>query len=225
MRVRRCLWTLFGGAQLVIVVCGACQWLPANTKNPLARAFQWYATVSGANSQYGFYAPEVGDHCRPRFLLHDEQGSTWPDSFERANTPEARLRLEGSAEAAFANGAAQESPARRERLVKSWAAAMFTRHPSALSLTVVVEAYDVPTMAGYRAGARPSWKTVYEAQVQRNISQKRIGKRCRSTSQSFSPGNTSGHCSPALPQAASCLPRSPPGPRNGESFAFGEIVI
>lgn len=176
MRFRRCVWTLLAAAHLVIVICGACQWLPERRAGPLAQMFRWYATMSGANSQYGFYAPEVGDHCRARFLLHDEADSTWCDSFEQMNSPEARLRLVGTAEAAFANGAAQESPARRERLVKSWAAAMFTRHPGAASLTVVVEVYDVPTRADYQAGSRPSWKVAYQAQVRRDaaVAQERI---------------------------------------------------
>jgi hypothetical protein len=137
---------------------------------------RWYACMSGANSHYGFYAPNVGEQYRARFMLYDDQGLAWGDSFDDSNSPEARLRLGGSAASAFANGEAEKTPARRERLVKSWAAAMFTRHPSAVSLTVVVEAHDIPSMAEYRTGLRPSWNPVYEARVQRDSSadQKRI---------------------------------------------------
>jgi hypothetical protein len=71
---------------------------------------------------------------------------------------------------AFANGEAEKSPESRMRLVKSWAAVMFTRHPNASSLTVVVEVYDVPTMAEYRAGSRPAWRIIYRAQLQRGAS-------------------------------------------------------
>jgi hypothetical protein len=124
--------------------------------------------MSGAQTQYGVFAPEVGERYRPRFILKDGRGCSWPDSFEETISPEARLRLEGTADYAFANGAAEKSPDSRQRLVKSWAAAMFTRHPSALSLTVVVEAYHIPTMAGYRLGARPSWRVVYQARLHRD---------------------------------------------------------
>lgn len=123
--------------------------------------------MSGANSGFGFYAPNVGALYRPTFLLQDDQGKTWCDSFEQADSPEARLRFGGIAEAAFGNGEAETAPDRRARLVKSWATTMFSRHPSARSLSIVVETYDVPTMAEYRAGQRPNWNVVYQARVQR----------------------------------------------------------
>jgi hypothetical protein len=65
------------------------------------------------------------------------------------------------------SGDADEFPEWRRRLVKSWAATMFTRHQRAKTLTAVVEYYDIPAIAEYRAGARPSWKTVYRGQVHR----------------------------------------------------------
>jgi hypothetical protein len=124
--------------------------------------------MSGANAGYGFYAPEVGSSYRTNFLLQDAQGTTWLDSFEQVDSPEARLRFVGIVESAFGSGAAETAPDRRGRLVKSWAATMFARHPSARSLAVVVEAYDVPTMAEYRAGQRPCWNIVYSARVERD---------------------------------------------------------
>jgi hypothetical protein len=155
-------------AHLVVVVCGAAQRLPNRSQTPPARLLQWYATMSGAGSQYGFYAPEVGNECRARFLVQDDQGTEEWDDFEQTRNPEARLRLGLTVLHAFANGEAAQDAERRQRLVKSWAAAMFTRHPRAVSVTVVVETYDVPPMSGYRTGLRPNWNVVYQAQVQRN---------------------------------------------------------
>jgi hypothetical protein len=167
MSGRRYVLLLLAIWHLSIVICGAAYGIPDWHGGPPARILRWYATISGAGSSYGFFAPAVGAPHRARFLLKDDQGLVWSDGFERAGNPEARLRLTGIVEAAFMTRAAQESPPWRQRLVESWSATMFSRHPEAVSLTVTVEAYYVPDMAEYRSGARPRWITVYRAQVQR----------------------------------------------------------
>jgi hypothetical protein len=166
MRFRNCLWTLLGAAHLIVVVCGASGCLPERKSGPLAHLLRWYARLSGADSEYGFYAPDVGAESRARFILQDENGSTWTDALNQATSPEARLRLVSIVDP-FTGGAAQELPAWRRQLVKSWAARMFSRHPRAVSLTLIVENYAVPTMAQIRAGQRPSWMAVYQARIQR----------------------------------------------------------
>jgi hypothetical protein len=168
MRTRQLLWTIFGAGHLVIVVAGACSLLPDKSGGPSARMLRWYAAMSGADSRYGFFAPEVGPPCRARFLIEDDAGSNSWDAFDLTNSPEARLRLAGIAESAHSSGSDEVSSQWRKDLVMSWAAAMFTRHPGAVSVTVVVEAYDIPTMADYRAGSRPGWRVFYLAQVQRH---------------------------------------------------------
>ena len=170
MHFRHCLWMLLGAAHLFAVVCGACDCLPEPSRSVPSHMVRWYAKLSGADSHYGFYAPEVGAEYRARFILQDQHGSTWGDIFEEAKSPEARLRQQGIVHLGFANAEAEESPDLRKSLVKSWAARMFTRHPSAVSLTVLVEVYDVPTMAKYRSGVRPTWAVAYQAQVHRDSS-------------------------------------------------------
>jgi hypothetical protein len=159
---------LLAGGHLVVVVCGACYSLPDRNNGPAAQIVGWYATMSGAGTSYGFFAPVVGARHRAKFLLIDGKGSKWWDVFDRASNLEARLRLTGIVENAFMSGDADEFPEWRGRLVKSWAATMFTRHPRAKTLRVVVEYYDIPAIAEYRAGERPSWKTVYRGQVHRH---------------------------------------------------------
>ena len=170
MRFRRCLWVLLAAGHLVAVICGACHRLPNRSAGPVAQTVRWYARMSGADSNYGFFAPAVGAPHRGRFLLQDDEGSTWRDVFDQTNRSEARLRLSGIVESAFMSGEAEESPEWRKHLVRSWAAAMFRRHTSAVSLTLIVEAYDFPTMAEYRAGSRPRWQIVYQAELQRQSS-------------------------------------------------------
>src|SRR5262249_44898451 len=113
------------------------------------------------------YAPAVVALYRSRFVLENKRGASWSASLEKAKSPEAALRLQGMIECAFANGAAEESAPRRERLVKSWAATMFNCHPRAASLTIVVEACDAPTLAEYRGGRRAKWEIFYQARLKR----------------------------------------------------------
>jgi hypothetical protein len=159
------LWMLLAAAHLVMVVVGASGLLPDANSAP-GHSVQWYARMSGADSRFGFYAPAVGSEYRARFVLHDQFGGTWRDVFEEAKSPEARLRQQGIINWGFESAAERDSSEVRQRLVKSWSTTMFKRHPSAVSLSVVIEVYDVPTMSEYRAGSRPSWKTLYQAQVQ-----------------------------------------------------------
>jgi hypothetical protein len=122
--------------------------------------------MSGADSRFGFYAPSVGSEYRARFILQDQFGAAWRDAFEEAKSPEVRLRLQGIIHGGFESATEKASADMRQRLVKSWATTMFKRHPGAVSLGVVIEVYDIPTMAEYRVGSRPSWKTLYEARAQ-----------------------------------------------------------
>jgi hypothetical protein len=165
---RRCALTLLAVVHLAVVLGGACDWLPGSDRGPLAHLVRWYATLTGAESGYGFFAPDVGAPHRAIFILRDEKGSTWSDTFDQAKSSEARLRLTGIVESVFMNGVIYDKPQLRSPLVESWAATMFRRHPNAVSLTVVVESYDIPTMTEHRSGSRPQWQAVYQAEVARH---------------------------------------------------------
>ncbi len=167
MNGKRHLWMLMAVLHLALVICGAAHWLPKHSASFLGSAVRCYGRMTGADSQFSFYAPAVGALYRSRFVLENARDASWSASLEQAKSPEAALRLQGIIECAFANGAAEESAPRRERLAKSWAAAMFNRHPRAVSLTIAVEACDVPTMAEYRAGRPPKWEIIYEARLKR----------------------------------------------------------
>ena len=167
MSNRRSIWVTLAAVHLTLVLCGACSWLPDRNSSPAAQVICWYATMSAANSEYAFFAPDVGAPHRARFLLEDDNRAEWWDTFDRASTSEARLRLTGIVESSFMTGATERWPKWRKHLVSSWAATMFMRHETAVSQTVVVEAYIVPTMAEYRSGKRPSWQEVYRAEFGR----------------------------------------------------------
>src|SRR5262249_39300275 len=147
------------------VICGASYFAPSAT--PGGRAYRWYAEISGADSSYAFFAPRVGARHRARFVLQDQQDATWVDALDETGSPEVRLRLTGLIEDPFMSGRATERPEMRERLIRSWAATMLTRHPTAASVTIEVEACDIPRIVEYRAGVRPRWVKIYQARVQR----------------------------------------------------------
>lgn len=154
-------------AHLIAVMCGAIRLVPKAT--PLGRAYRAYAVISGACNQYGFFAPRVGSKHRATFTLHDAEGRTWSDVLAETDNPEARLRLTGVIEDPFMSGQTDEKPEMRKRLIQSVGAKLLNRHPSAVSITVEVQASDIPTIDEFRAGARPGWTTIYRADVQRRL--------------------------------------------------------
>jgi hypothetical protein len=159
MSRRQLLLGAFATGHLVLVACGAAGLLRAlpRTSGP-ARAVQWYGAMSGADNDYGFFAPGVGAQLRAVFVLTDAEGRTWEDDFGSGPNQEVRLRL-NRVVSTFPAEDGEE--ALRRDLLASWAGSMFGRHPEARKVEVRVEAYDVPSMAEYRGLARPQWVLVY----------------------------------------------------------------
>ncbi len=143
---------------LILVGCGAAgvTWSPA--LGVAGRALAYYGELSGADNGYGFYAPAVGTEARAVITMTDAAGRTRTDIPAEGTSHEARLRL-GS----IAGLLVPEDPDASPSLAAAWAAAMFGRHPEAQRIVIRVEDYDVPTLAEYRAGARPRWSPVSEA--------------------------------------------------------------
>jgi hypothetical protein len=158
MTRRHALLTLAAAVHLVLVVCGASGILFAGNpkRAPAAlRPVRLYGALSGADAGFGFFAPGVGPQLRVTFTLSDASGRTWTDTLERDLGHEAYLRVAGS----FAMAT---EPFLRDAVYSSWIGTMFGRHPDARRVVVRLEAYDPPTMAEYRAGARARWETIDE---------------------------------------------------------------
>ena len=158
---------LLAAVHLLLVLFGACHALPRECRSPWSGLVRWYAALSGGNSNYGFFAPTVGAKHVARFTLRDDDGHAWHDRFDATGSPEAGLRLTGIVETPFMSGQTNESPEWRQRLVASWAAAMFSRHPTAISLAVEIEFYDIPSIVDFRSGSRPQWEPLYRAALER----------------------------------------------------------
>jgi hypothetical protein len=131
-------------------------WTRAAEEAPgrVGEALRLYKNLSGAFRDYTFFAPAVASDVKAGFLLETADG---PASFVAFR---ARNR-----EVAFKYNSIIASSMRDERgrdlLAQSWAALMLGSHPAATSVTVVVEAFVLPTMPEYRAGARPEWRPIY----------------------------------------------------------------
>jgi hypothetical protein len=156
MTVRHAFITGLAALHLVLVACGAAK---VTLMPPGSTAWKWlrlYGEASGADNQYGFFAPVVGFQLRTLFTLTDKDGATWEDTHDHGATAESNLRFGGMTDAAFG----EEEFDKRQ--VHSWAAYMFGRHPTAVSVHVAIQYYHLPSMAEYRMGARPKWVTSYE---------------------------------------------------------------
>ena len=137
------------------MVCGALG-VELAGRGPALGAVSQYADVSGADTQYGFFAPGVASQCRAELTLRDAAGREWTDT------------LAADAEAGFGwrTGSAIDSLPRMPDRVKrsltgSWAAVLFGRHPDAVEVVVDAQIEVLPTMADWRAGARPTWESMY----------------------------------------------------------------
>src|SRR5262249_42632119 len=127
---------------------------PWQPKSPLGfKLVQLYGALSGVDNTYGFFAPDVGSQVRAAFILTDAHGRSWNESLEHGPTRECNLRLSGIVDSMFALSIEDDDQ------IDCWAAAMFGRHPTAETCTIRLQAFNVPTMAEYRAGKRPEWIT------------------------------------------------------------------
>lgn len=126
------------------------------------RLLALYGALSGTDSSYGFFAPEVGTQLRVTFELTCADGTKRTDILTTGASHEADLRI-GDMVAIF--WMADENLQRG--LAGSWAGRMLARHPDATRVLVHLDAYELPTMAEYKRGERPDWSLYYEAEFVR----------------------------------------------------------
>ena len=150
MTRRHAIWTGLAAAHLLLVACGASKMVPG-----LETPWQWgvrlYGSMSGATNSYGFFK-EVGSGCKASFTMTDADGNTWEDGLDRAGNREAWMR---------ANGSIYMIIDLNDQLAASWAANMFARHPKAQQVYVQFDQFEPPSMADYRDGVRPDWRTTF----------------------------------------------------------------
>lgn len=117
-------------------------------------ALAHYAAIAGTEGPYGFFAPGVAPELKATFEMEDDRGAVTTGVLETGVTPEADRRFKNIVTKLWL-----VSDKAGERVFSAaWAKHMLARHPSAKTVTVRVDAYDLPTMRAWQNGARPTWR-------------------------------------------------------------------
>jgi hypothetical protein len=156
MTVRHAFFTGLAALHLFLVSCGAAK---VNLLPPTSSAWKWlrlYGEVSGADNQYGFFAPVVGYQLRTLFTYTDKDGATWEETHDRGASAESNLRLGGLTDAAWGEEEFDKLQ------IRSWAASALGRNPTAVSVHIAIQHYQLPSMWEFRHGSRPKWVTMHE---------------------------------------------------------------
>lgn len=155
MRPPQLAWTSAAVVHLALVVLGALS-VELAGHGLLPGIAAQYSDVSGADTQYGFFAPAVASQCRAVFTLRDAAGHE--RTADLAEDPDAQFGWHvGSAIDALP----RTSEKVKRSLTGSWAAVLFGRYPDAAEVVVDAQIELVPSMAQWREGARPEWKSLY----------------------------------------------------------------
>jgi hypothetical protein len=159
-RRRRLLLFVIGGHFGVVAanVAGVDFWsTPASS--PVARcattAVAEYGALSGAESQYAFFAPGVDEQLRLVFEMTEGSGRVRTDVLSDAVNAEVDLRVANLVSLLW-----WPDEGLHRALETSWATAMFERHPSAKRVALEVQVYELPSMEGMRMGRRPVWRVL-----------------------------------------------------------------
>jgi hypothetical protein len=157
--VTRLLLVGIFSCHLALVVAGAAHLTP-RLQGPVGRGLRFYDVLSGAGDSYSFFAPQVGPQLRARFIVSTPQGERTEETLETGKSREVGLRLGNLAGTIYL--VANRTDLRRAFL-GALAANRFGAHPRANSVQVTIEEWVMPTMAEYRLGARPRWRSVHDA--------------------------------------------------------------
>jgi hypothetical protein len=144
---------------LAIVVAGAAH------LTPHGRLLRFYDALSGAGDRYSFFAPTVGPQLRARFTLSTPAGARSEETLESGKSREVGFRLGNVAGTIYI--VAKRTDLRRAFL-GALAANRLGAHPEANQVQVNIEEWVMPTMAAYRVGARPWWRSLLDATFVRN---------------------------------------------------------
>jgi hypothetical protein len=147
------------GCHLALVVAGAAH-LTARAHGTVGRGLRFYDALTGAGDSYSFFAPAVGPQLRARFILSTPREERSEETLEAAKSREVGFRLGNLAGTVYI--AAQRTDMRRAFL-GALAANRLGEHPEANRVQVSIEAWSMPTMAEYRGGARPRWRSLHDA--------------------------------------------------------------
>ena len=151
---------------LALVVAGAAHLTP-RLHGPVGRGLRFYDALSGAGDSYSFFAPTVGPQLRAGFILSTPRGEHIEETLENGKGREVSFRLGNLAGTIYV--VAKRTDLRRAFL-GALAANRLGAHPEANRVQVDIEDWVMPTMAEYRLGARPRWRSLHDATFVRRSS-------------------------------------------------------
>jgi hypothetical protein len=127
-------------------------------------AFRHYGYFSGGMARLKFFSPDVGSELRLTYKGPTREGKFHEGSILTARG-ETNLRLAKLVDI-FWNK--QTTPAIRQSLAASWAGKILALHPELVSVTLYLDAFELPPMGAYRAGLKRRWLPYYQASFERN---------------------------------------------------------
>jgi hypothetical protein len=157
------------GCHLALVVAGAADLTP-RLRGTFGRGLHFYDVLSGAGDSYSFFAPTVGPQLRARFTLSTPRGERCEETLETGKSREVAFRLGNLAGTIYV--VARRTDLRRAFL-GALAASRLGAHPEANRAQVTIEEWVMPSMAEYRLGERPRWRTLHDATFVRASSSER----------------------------------------------------
>ena len=162
-------WLLIGalGCHLALVVVGAAH-LTSRLHGPVGRGLRFYDVLSGAGDSYSFFAPAVGPQLRARFTLSTPRGERSEETLETGKSREVSFRMGNLAGTVYL---AARRPDLRRAFLGALAVSRLGAHPEAHLVQVNIEEWVMQTMAEYRSGVRPCWRSLHEATFVRTRSQ------------------------------------------------------
>ncbi|APR77697.1 Hypothetical protein A7982_03044 [Minicystis rosea] len=148
---------------LVIVMLAAAG---ANLRagGPIGRAAAHYASLSGADTAHGYFAPDFALEPFATVEVTERDGRVVTDVVRTGDSRESDLRMRGVVAASLLDGDA--SP---HALARACAGRVLSQHPFAEHVIVRLATYDLPTMEELRRGAQPGWTIYYEARFVRRV--------------------------------------------------------
>lgn len=162
MRKHWRLWLGLAGGHLILVTLGAAS-VDLYRLGPLGRMLDAYSELSGANSGYGFFAPNVYGNAVATFFIRDGQGNTVTAAIETGSSHEADLNA-----AHLAGKVGPDDPERQRGMAESLARKLFARHLEAVEVRVRFEYIETVSMDDFKSGARPQRTLEYEARFARD---------------------------------------------------------
>lgn len=159
MTRRQAFWTSLAAIHLAIAAAGAAGLPLLPIESSAGNGLAAIREASGSDNSYGFFAPAVASSKRVRLMVTDARGRTAESPLDSVRaTQEVVLRLGTILD--HANAADEKL---RRALLASFAAHAFGTNPDAVRVHVVIESYRIPTMAETRAGEKPAWAALFEA--------------------------------------------------------------